>query len=121
MADQTGSAELTGSDELRAAGRGGVATGGHPDTGHADAGHEVATGHEPVEHEKPEDWGWHADFGRLARIAGWLSVLALLSMVGTTHYNNSGTGALLLTAGVNAIMLCTSPTRAPGSRRCTTS
>ena len=43
----------------------------------------------PDRHERPEDWGWHAELGRLSRIAGWLSVLVLLGMNFTPHYNKS--------------------------------
>ena len=61
---------------------------------------EVAASEHP--HERPEDWGWHADLGKPARIAGWLSVIALLIMTTATHYNLAGTAALLLTAAALA-------------------
>jgi hypothetical protein len=32
-------------------------------------------------HEKPEDWGWHAEMGVLARGAGWISAAILLVMI----------------------------------------
>lgn len=53
-------------------------------------------------HERPEDWGWHADLGKPARLAGWLSVIALLLMITATQYNLAGTAALLLTAALLA-------------------
>ena len=65
---------------------------------------EHASGHSadvvPAEHphERPEDWGWHADLGKPARIAGWLSAVAVLIMTTATHYNLAGTWALILTA-----------------------
>jgi Protein of unknown function (DUF2631) len=69
---------------------------------------EHASGH-PAEvvaaeypHERPEDWGWHADLGKPARIAGWLSAIALLIMTTATHYNLAGTAALILTAAAIA-------------------
>ena len=31
-------------------------------------------------HEKPEDWGWHWEAGRAARLAGWVTVACLLVM-----------------------------------------
>jgi hypothetical protein len=40
-------------------------------------------------HERPEDWGWHGHFGRIARIAGWLAVVVLLLQNVTTYYNTS--------------------------------
>ena len=53
-------------------------------------------------HERPEDWGWHADLGKPARIGGWLSVIALLLMTTATQYNLAGTAALLMTAAALA-------------------
>lgn len=53
-------------------------------------------------HERPEDWGWHADLGKPARLAGWLSVIALLLMITATQYNLAGTAALLMTAAAIA-------------------
>lgn len=64
-----------------------------------------APGHEPIEHEKPEDWGWHADLGKPARIAAWISVVVLLLGTTATHYNESGTGALLIIAGLMVVGL----------------
>ncbi len=32
-------------------------------------------------HEKPEDWGWHAEMGIVARGAGWLTAALLLVML----------------------------------------
>jgi hypothetical protein len=40
------------------------------------------TGHR---HEQPEDWGWHTEMGRVARVAGWLSALLLVLLVFSTH------------------------------------
>lgn len=52
--------------------------------------------HHPEEH--PEDWGWHGEWGRAARIGGWLVAIILIVMVTATHYNQSGTFWLLLFA-----------------------
>lgn len=79
-------------------------TSDHGATDHA-AIEPHTTGHEPIEHEKPEDWGWHADFGRAARIAGWISVVVVLSGLTATHYNESGTGALLIVAALMVVGL----------------
>ena len=53
-----------------------------------------------AEHERPEDWGWHADLSKLARIGGYISIVLLAIGLTATHYNASGTGALLITIGV---------------------
>jgi predicted cobalt transporter CbtA len=44
--------------------------------------------HHPQEH--PEDWGWHGEWGRAARIGGWLVSIVLIVMLTTTHYNRQG-------------------------------
>ncbi|MGI9093770.1 MAG: DUF2631 domain-containing protein [Mycobacteriales bacterium] len=36
---------------------------------------------ESVPHEKPEDWGWHAELGGLARGSGWISAAILMIMI----------------------------------------
>jgi len=40
-------------------------------------------------HERPEDWGWHASFGKWARIGGWLAVAFLVVNNVTTYYNTA--------------------------------
>ncbi len=57
----------------------------------------------PTEH--PSDWGWHGDFGKVARVAGWVVVVCLLLLLTTTHYNDAGSVALILTAGILVIGL----------------
>ncbi|MDT4937221.1 MAG: hypothetical protein QOG80_892 [Pseudonocardiales bacterium] len=48
--------------------------------------------------EHPTDWGWHGEWGRVSRIAGWITATILVLMVTATHYNSSGTFWLLLFA-----------------------
>jgi len=50
----------------------------------------------PTDH--PSDWGWHAEWGRAARVAGWVVVLILLVMITATHYNGTGTLSLIAMA-----------------------
>lgn len=57
----------------------------------------------PAEH--PSDWGWHGEWGRAARVGGWVVVLILLVMITATHYNGTGTVALSITAGLLVIAL----------------
>jgi hypothetical protein len=59
--------------------------------------------HHPTEH--PSDWGWHGEWGRAARIAGWVVVAILLVMIGATHYNGTGSLALIVTAAALVIAL----------------
>jgi hypothetical protein len=55
--------------------------------------------------EHPSDWGWHADFGGPARIAGWITVIILLVMLTATHYNDAGSVALIATAALLVVGL----------------
>jgi hypothetical protein len=48
--------------------------------------------------EHPEDWGWHGEWGRTARVGGWIVVAILLVMITATHYNAQGTLFLCLFA-----------------------
>jgi hypothetical protein len=63
-----------------------------PNTG---APEDYAADH-PTEH--PSDWGWHGEWGRAARIGGWLVVVILLVMSTATHYNGTGTLSLIAVA-----------------------
>lgn len=70
------------------------------DTAAPAADHEIgqemqhgASGHR---HEQPEDWGWHANLGGLARFGGVFSLIALALMLSATQYNRAGTLALVL-------------------------
>ena len=41
--------------------------------------------------EHPTDWGWHGEWGRAARVAGWIVAIIMVLMITTTHYNQQGT------------------------------
>jgi hypothetical protein len=45
----------------------------------------VRAGETPVEHERPEDWGWHGEAGKTGRILGGLMIIALLVMLFGNH------------------------------------
>ena len=49
--------------------------------------------------EHPTDWGWHGEWGRAARVAGWIVAAILLLMITATHYNDQGTLWLSIFAG----------------------
>ncbi len=59
--------------------------------------------HHPAEH--PSDWGWHGEWGRAARVAGWIVVVILLVSITATHYNGTGAFALISTAALLVIAL----------------
>jgi drug/metabolite transporter (DMT)-like permease len=72
----------------------------------ARAGEHGVTEHTPRHrHERPEDWGWHADLGLLARIGGVVTLIALLLMLTASHYNHAGDVALLFFIGVVVVGL----------------
>ena len=48
--------------------------------------------------EHPTDWGWHGEWGRASRIAGWVVAIILLLMITATHYNRSGNAWLIIFA-----------------------
>ncbi|HLY33570.1 MAG TPA: DUF2631 domain-containing protein [Jatrophihabitantaceae bacterium] len=48
--------------------------------------------------EHASDWGWHGDWGRASRVAGWITAIILVLLTTATHYNRSGTFWLLLFA-----------------------
>jgi hypothetical protein len=55
-----------------------------------------------VEHERPEDWGWHGQAGKWGRIVGWIAVLAtLLFLIG----NHEGRVEDLWVLGVALVMV----------------
>ena len=45
----------------------------------------VRAGETPIEHERPEDWGWHGEAGKAGRIAGWLLAVVLLTLLVGNH------------------------------------
>lgn len=55
--------------------------------------------------EDPREWGWHGEWGRASRIAGWIVVVLLLVMITSTAYNFSGGAWLIGIAAVIATML----------------
>ena len=57
------------------------------------------------QHEDPSVWGWHGEFGRGARAAGWVVAVILLLMITATHYNGQGTLFLAIGAGILVVML----------------
>jgi uncharacterized membrane protein YeaQ/YmgE (transglycosylase-associated protein family) len=62
----------------------------------------VRTDAHPVEHERPEEWGWHGETGKLGRIGAWIATLILLSfLIG----NHQGRMEDLFLIGIAAVMI----------------
>ena len=45
----------------------------------------IRAGETPITHERPEDWGWHGEGGKAARIAGYVTIVFLLVMLIGNH------------------------------------
>ena len=45
----------------------------------------VRAGSQPVQHESPEDWGWHGETGKWGQIGGWIATFALLTFLIGNH------------------------------------
>ena len=45
----------------------------------------VRVGEHPVTHERPEEWGWHGETGKLGRVGAWITVLVILSFLIGNH------------------------------------
>jgi hypothetical protein len=62
----------------------------------------VRVGEHPVEHERPEDWGWHGETGKLGRIgAVFATVVLLLFLIG----NHEGRVEDLWIGGIALVMI----------------
>jgi hypothetical protein len=55
--------------------------------------------------EHPSDWGWHGEWGRAARVGGWIVAAILLVMMTATSYNFSGEGWLIIFAASLVVIL----------------
>jgi hypothetical protein len=45
----------------------------------------VRTDAHPVEHERPEEWGWHGETGRAGRVGAWIATAILVSFMFGNH------------------------------------
>jgi hypothetical protein len=45
----------------------------------------VREGAEPIQHERPEEWGWHGETGKWGRFGAWIAVLFTLAYVLGNH------------------------------------
>ena len=43
------------------------------------------TGAHPVEHERPEDWGWHGESGKWGRVGAVIATLFMLACLFGNH------------------------------------
>jgi hypothetical protein len=45
----------------------------------------VRAGEQPIEHERPEDWGWHGETGKKGRVGAVIATLVLLAFLKGNH------------------------------------
>jgi hypothetical protein len=45
----------------------------------------VRAGEAPIQHERPEEWGWHHEMGKFGRIALVLPIAFLIAMLWGNH------------------------------------
>jgi hypothetical protein len=64
--------------------------------------HSPATVEHAVEHERPEDWGWHGETGKWGRIGAWISVFVILALLIGNH---EGRVEDLWLVGIAAVMV----------------
>jgi len=60
---------------------------------------------QPHRHEQPSDWGWTGAWGKWARIGGWVSVVILVLVNFTWHYNDSADPWIYGSAAVLVLIL----------------
>ena len=78
----------------------------HPDTERVNQPNReegiVRAGSHPVEHERPEEWGWHGETGRAGRFGVVVAILFTLAyLVG----NHEGRVEDLFVIGIAAVMV----------------
>lgn len=59
----------------------------------------------PVEHERPEDWGWHGETGKWGRVGAWISVLFMLAYLIGNHEGRVEDIWVVSIAGVMVLIL----------------
>lgn len=65
--------------------------------------HSVATA--VVEHERPEDWGWHHEWRRSTAVIGWVMTISMALLVFGNHEGNIERWWVLALAAVMAALL----------------
>ena len=62
----------------------------------------VRVGEQPVQDERPEEWGWHGETGKWGRIGG---VIATLFMLAYLYGNHEGRIEDIWVASIAAVMI----------------
>jgi Protein of unknown function (DUF2631) len=59
-------------------------------------------GDQPIEHEQPEDWGWHGEMGKKGR---WLAIIPILVMLAYLEGNHRGKIEDIWLIGIAVLMV----------------
>lgn len=59
----------------------------------------------PIEHERPEDWGWHHEWRRIAPLVGWAMTIVMVLLIFGNHRGNIENYWLIGLAAVMAAVL----------------
>ena len=59
----------------------------------------------PVEHESPEEWGWHGEMGKWGRRLAIIPILFLIAMIFGNHEGNLENWWLIGTAGLLLLLI----------------
>ncbi|GAB3361875.1 DUF2631 domain-containing protein [Modestobacter lapidis] len=65
----------------------------------------VRAGEAPIQHERPEDWGWHHEMGKYGRIAALVPIAFLAAMVFGNHEGQVEDLWLISLAAVMVVLL----------------
>jgi hypothetical protein len=65
----------------------------------------VRTGEHPVEHERPEEWGWHGEMGKWGRRLAVIPIVVILAYLVGNHEGRIEDVWLLCIAGLMILIL----------------
>jgi Protein of unknown function (DUF2631) len=78
--------------------------------------HSTHGEHDP-DREPSAEWGWHGEFPRAGRIAGWFTVLSLFAMLIGNHQGRVEDAYLIILGSILVLMLLVSHRNAYKARR----
>lgn len=83
---------------------------------HPAGAHSTHGGHDPAR-EPSADWGWHGEFPRAGRLAGWLTAIALFAMLIGNHQGRVEDAYLIGLGTLLVVILLASHRKAYKARR----
>ena len=65
----------------------------------------VRVGEQPIEHERPEEWGWHGETGTWGRIGAVVATVFIVAMLFGNHDGDVENAWLIGVAGLMVLIL----------------